>query len=145
MGPDLTDLTKRFTRKEILQSILHPSHVISSQYAAKNCCLADGRVLTGIVAPGPSGEKMVLTSEGDKLSIPEEDIDEITPSKISGMPDGLFKELTQEDIADLFAYLSTDSVVGLAERPEGRIEDEARLRVQKTVASPRLERRNRTT
>ena len=56
MGPDLTDLTKRFTRKEILQSILYPSHVIPSQYVAKTLLLADGRVLTGIVAPGASGE-----------------------------------------------------------------------------------------
>jgi putative heme-binding domain-containing protein len=117
MGPDLTDLTKRFTRKEILQSILYPSHVISSQYAAKTLLLADGRVISGIVGPGPSGEKLVLTSEGEKISIPEQDIDEISPSRISGMPEGLFKELTQEDIADLFSYLSGESVVGLAERP----------------------------
>ncbi len=123
MGPDLSDLNKRFTRKEILQSILHPSHVISSQYAAKSLLLADGRILTGIVAPGPSGEKMVLTSEGDKLAIPEEDIDEITPSKVSGMPDGLLKELSQKEIADLFAFLGTDSVIGLAERPDARNKD----------------------
>lgn len=125
MGPDLTDLTKRFTRKEILQSILYPSHVISSQYVAKNLLLMDGRVLSGIVAPGPSGEKLVLTSEGDKISIAEEDIDEITPSKTSGMPDGLLKELTQEDIADLFAYLSSDSVVALAERPDEKADDQS--------------------
>ena len=66
----------------------------------------------------------MLTSEGDKISIAEEDIDEIAPSKISGMPDGLFKELTQEEIADLFAYLSSSSVVGVAERPESSDDDE---------------------
>ena len=106
MGPDLTDLTKRFTRKEILQSILlsvarHLQPVRRQEPAADRrpqCCRESWR-------PGPSGEKMVLTSEGDKISIPEEDIDEITPSKISAMPDGLLKELTQEEIADLFAYL----------------------------------------
>ncbi len=118
MGPDLTSLTKRFTRKEILQSILFPSHVISSQYAAKNLLLTDGRQLNGIVAPGSTGEKTVLTSEGEKISIAEQDIDEITPSTVSAMPDGLFKELTQEDIADLFAYLSKDPVHALAERPD---------------------------
>ncbi len=118
MGPDLNGLTKRFTRKEILQSILYPSHVISSQYVAKNLLLVDGRQIAGIVGPGPSGEKTVLTSEGDKVSIDEEDIDEITPSKISAMPDGLLKELTIEEIADLFAYVSTDPAPGLAERPQ---------------------------
>ncbi len=123
LGPDLTSLTKRFTRKEILQSILYPSHVISSQYAAKNLLLMDGRQLAGIVAPGAAGEKTVLTSEGEKLSIPEQDIEEITPSTVSAMPDGLLKELTLEDIADLFAYLSKDPVPGLAARPTDEDEE----------------------
>ncbi len=123
IGPDLTSLTKRFTRKEILQSILYPSHVISSQYAAKNLLLMDGRQLAGIVAPGASGEKTVLTSEGEKISIPEKDIDEITPSTVSAMPDGLLKELTMEDIADLFAYISNDPVQALAERPANDSEE----------------------
>ncbi len=118
MGPDLTDLNKRFTRKEVLQSILFPSHIISSQYAAKTVLLMDGRVLTGIVAPGPSGEKVILTSEGDKVAVAEEDIDEISPSKISGMPDRLLKELNQQEIADLFAYLNGTVAEGVAEKPE---------------------------
>jgi len=102
---------------------IYPSHVIPSQYAAKTLLLADGRVISGIVGPGPSGEKLVLTSEGDKIAIAEEDIDEISPSQLSGMPEGLLKELTQEDIADLFAYLSGDAVVSLAERPDSDEED----------------------
>ena len=52
MGPDLTSVTKRFTRKEILQSILYPSHTISSQYVSQNLLLVDGRQILGIVAPG---------------------------------------------------------------------------------------------
>jgi putative heme-binding domain-containing protein len=127
MGPDLTGLTKRFTRKEILQSILYPSHVISTQYAAKNVLLVDGRVLSGILAPGPSGEKILLTSEGEKVSLREEDIDEIVPSSVSGMPEGLFKELTQEEIADLFSYMSADPAVGLAERPDSNDTEDATL------------------
>lgn len=125
MGPDLTDLATRFTRKEMLQSILYPSHVISGQYVAKKLLLADRRTLTGIVSPGPSGEKTVLTSEGKKIAVPEEDIDEIAPSKLSGMPDGLLEELTEEEIADLFSYLGSDAVVGLAERPDTEDGEEA--------------------
>jgi putative heme-binding domain-containing protein len=105
MGPDLTTLSKRFTRKEILQSILHPSHVISSQYAAKTLLLIDGRQITGIVGPGAEGEKLVLKNDGEKINVPEEEIDELTPSRISAMPTGLLRELTLEEIANLFAYL----------------------------------------
>ncbi|MFW6170063.1 MAG: heme-binding protein, partial [Planctomycetota bacterium] len=124
MGPDLTDLTKRRTRKEILQSVLYPSHVIASQYASKKVVLADSRVLSGIVAPGAAGEKVLLDSDGEKTSIPEEEIDDIVPSNVSGMPDGLLEELSQEEIADLFSYLSSESVVGLAKRPKDEQEEE---------------------
>ncbi len=106
MGPDLTSLTSRFSRKEILQSIVHPSHIVPSQYAAKSILLEDGRQIIGIVAPGPNGQISVLKDDGDKVSISEQDIDEILPSKISAMPTGLFNELTLKDIADLFAFVS---------------------------------------
>jgi putative heme-binding domain-containing protein len=118
MGPDLTSLTKRFSRKEILQSTLFPSHVISSQYVSHNLLLVDGRQILGIVAPGGAGEKVVLTSEGEKVPIAEEEIDEITPSKTSSMPEGLLKELTKEEIADLFAYISTDPTAAMAQQPD---------------------------
>jgi len=124
MGPDLTDLAGRFTRKETLQSILFPSHVISSQYAAKKLLLVDGRVLVGIVTPGPSGEKIVLDSNGEKISVREEDIQEIAPNRLSGMPDGLLDDLTEEEIANLFSYLNSDSVVGLAERPDAETDQD---------------------
>jgi putative heme-binding domain-containing protein len=117
MGPDLTSLTKRFTRKEILQSILYPSHMISSRYAPQNLLLVDKRRILGIVAPGGKGEKVVLNTDGEKVPIPEQDIDEITPSKLSSMPDGAIKELTLQEIADLFAYVTTDPSSIVAQRP----------------------------
>ena len=78
----------------------------------------DGRQILGIVAPGAVGEKLVLTSEGEKIPIAEEDIDEINPSKNSSMPEGLLKELTKEEIADLFAYVSADPTASMAQQPD---------------------------
>ena len=118
MGPDLTSITKRFTRKEILRSMTNPSHVISSQYAAKTLLLNDGRQVAGIVAPGPEGEKIVLKDDGEKVSIPEGDIDEILPSRISAMPEGLLNELTLDQIADLFKYLNDLPVQAVTRRIE---------------------------
>ncbi len=118
MGPDLTSITKRFTRKEILRSMTNPSHVISSQYAAKTLLLNDGRQVAGIVAPGPEGEKIVLKDDGEKVSIPEGDIDEILPSRISAMPEGLLNELTLDQIADLFKYLNDPPAQAVTRRIE---------------------------
>ena len=105
LGPDLTSISKRFMKKEVLQSILYPSHVISDQFAAKTLVTTDGRAYTGIVGGGAAGEIVVLQSNGEKITLQEEAIDEVVTSRKSAMPDGLLNPLTLEEISDLFAYL----------------------------------------
>lgn len=117
MGPDLTTLSSRFTKREILESIYYPSLVISSQYASKTILTTDGKTFNGIVAPGGGGETVVLTSTGERVTLPAASIDEIKPSKVSSMPAGLLETLTPEEIADLMAYLQRHNKTGIARRP----------------------------
>jgi putative heme-binding domain-containing protein len=117
MGPDLTSISRRFMKKEILESLVYPSHVISDQYASKTVVTSSGRKLTGIVAAGSQGEIIVLQPNGEKVSVIESDIDEIVASKISAMPEGLLDKLTLEEIADLFVYLTTTPTANLTRRP----------------------------
>jgi putative heme-binding domain-containing protein len=125
IGPDLTTIGRRFMRKEILESILFPSHVISDQYASRIVTTNTGKSYTGIVAAGAQGERVVLQSNGEKVAIREIDIDEIQPSRKSSMPAGLLNNLSQEEIANLFAYLMTSSrdslatAAGTSRRPIG--------------------------
>ncbi len=105
IGPDLTNVSKRFQKKEILESVVFPSLVISDQFAAKTVLTNDGQVYTGLV--GETGDGVVvLQANGEKANVAKGDIDQIVPSKKSAMPDGLFNTLTEEEIADLFAYLA---------------------------------------
>jgi putative heme-binding domain-containing protein len=106
VGPDLTTISQRFHKKEILESILFPSHIISDQYASKSIVTTDGRTMTGIVTkPGPDSVVLV-DPRGEKIEIPAGDVEKIQPSRQSVMPDGLLDSLTPDQIADLFAYLS---------------------------------------
>ena len=107
MGPDLTTVRKRFLTKEILDSIIYPSKIISDQYAAQNLFTEDGRTFTGIVAPAGEDEVVVLQANGQKVRIPRAEIDESEPSRTSAMPSGLLDSLTLQEITDLFAYLSS--------------------------------------
>ncbi|HUG66857.1 MAG TPA: HEAT repeat domain-containing protein [Pirellulaceae bacterium] len=120
LGPDLTSISKRFMRKEVLQSILFPSHVISSQYAAKTVVTTTGRSYTGIVGAGAAGAKIILQANGEKVTVPANEIDEIVPSPISAMPAGLLNPLTLEEISNLFAYLGVIPPQSIA---RGRAED----------------------
>lgn len=105
-GPDLTTVAMRFQRKEILESLLFPSQVISDQYASKTITTTDGKVITGIVSPAGEEAVAVLQPTGQKLTLKNSEIESTAPSKQSSMPEGLLNQLNLQDIADLFAYLN---------------------------------------
>jgi putative heme-binding domain-containing protein len=107
VGPDLTTVSQRFQRKEILESLLFPSQVISDQYASKTITTSEGQTFTGIVAPLGGSAVAVLQPNGEKVTIQKDEISETAPSKKSVMPEGLLNQLSLEEINDLFAYLNT--------------------------------------
>jgi putative membrane-bound dehydrogenase-like protein len=104
MGPDLTTVASRFQRREVLESILYPSHVISDQYASREV-RAGGKSYVGLVSERNRGGVTVLLSDGRKVDLAAADIDEIQPSRVSAMPAGLIDDFSLEEVADLFAYL----------------------------------------
>ena len=88
IGPDLSNVSSRFQKKEILESVVFPSLVISDQFAAKSVVTTDGKTYTGLV--GPTGDGVVvLQANSEKVNVAKDDIEEIVPSKKSAMPDGL--------------------------------------------------------
>lgn len=103
-GPDLTSVSKRFTRTEFLESVLFPSHVISDQYASKKVLTTTGQVLTGIVIQSKQGVT-VRTQENKELRVPREEVEEILPSKTSAMPAGLIDTLSPSEIRDLLCFV----------------------------------------
>ncbi|MCE9605117.1 MAG: HEAT repeat domain-containing protein [Planctomycetia bacterium] len=108
VGPDLSAVAQRFTRKEILESILYPSQVISDQYSSKIVTTVDGKTLSGIVAPSGSDSVVVLQANGEKTVIANKDVESTSPGKKSSMPEGLLNSLQLQDVADLFAYFNSN-------------------------------------
>jgi putative heme-binding domain-containing protein len=106
VGPDLTTVAQRFQRREILESIVYPSQVISDQYASK-VVIANGKTYEGLVSSHGDGGVSVLLPTGQKVEVPHSAIDDIQPSHTSAMPNGLLNPLTLEQVADLFAYLNS--------------------------------------
>ena len=49
IGPDLSDVGKRQSKRQILESILDPSKDIDPKYAAYQIEVDDGRKLTGLI------------------------------------------------------------------------------------------------
>ncbi|MEZ6136201.1 MAG: HEAT repeat domain-containing protein [Pirellulaceae bacterium] len=105
VGPDLTSAANRFTRKELLESTLYPSHIISDQYRTQRVLTTSGKVYTGVVLENSDGTRVVRDSNLDEHIIAEQDIEQIQPSKISLMPSGLLDTLTAADIRDMMTFL----------------------------------------
>ena len=108
VGPDLTSVRRRFQKKEIVESVLLPSQVISDQYTAVTVVTTDGLVHTGMPLPNPGSRNLLLLlPDATKLEIAPDKVEEKVKAKVSVMPEGLFKDLSLEQIADLFAFLET--------------------------------------
>jgi putative heme-binding domain-containing protein len=107
IGPDLTTVGQRFQRKEILESIVYPSQVVSDQYASQ-VVVANGKTYTGMASRTGDGGMIVLQSDGQQVRLAADDIEEVHPNKLSAMPEGLLNALTLEQVADLFAFLMNE-------------------------------------
>jgi putative heme-binding domain-containing protein len=108
MGPDLTIVSGRFGVRDLLESIIEPSKVISDQYAAIVVTTTDGRQIVGRIV-NLHGDTITINTEmldANKLvGVNRNQIDSIETSKISMMPEGLIDGLERDEILDLVAYL----------------------------------------
>ena len=100
LGPDLTKVRKRFQRKQIVESLFYPSAIVSDQYQSVTIVTVDGLSRTGLAVKQGTAY-VVLVPDGTKTTIKEDDIEEMIPSKISGMPEGLLDTLTLTEIAEI--------------------------------------------
>ena len=111
LGPNLNELPKKlaekkFTQRDILREILHPSDVINENYKTYQIVTTKGEVITGVIVKQGKETIQVL---GNPLEKPREiaisDIEEKIESKISMMPEGLLTTLSKDEILDLLAYI----------------------------------------
>lgn len=108
VGPDLSAVGRRFSQKDLLESLIAPSRVVSDQYQASIFQLEDGRVVTGRVVNLNGKNYMVqedMLNPGKLTNVPVDQIEAQKPSEVSMMPSGLLDTLTKDDIRDLLAYL----------------------------------------
>ena len=69
-----------------------------------------------VVVP-ESGKIVGVAEDGNWTTVSETAVDETYTQRVSAMPNGLLDSLTLEEIADLFAYLTTTPDPRLANRP----------------------------
>ena len=107
VGPDITR-NGRASFEQLLSNVFDPSLVIGSAYQGLTVVTKEGRVVSGLPAED-SAQRVVLKVQGDKQEIiARSDIDEVVPSKLSLMPEGIEKQLQPKELHDLFAFITLD-------------------------------------
>jgi putative heme-binding domain-containing protein len=112
-GPDLTGVSRRFTRRDILQSIVNPSLVVAENYHSDRVVTADGRVVVGRILQTGDFRSTTLRIVADPLrpdqytEIAKRDVESHTTVPTSPMPAGLLDTLNQDEIADLLAFIES--------------------------------------
>lgn len=107
-GPDLTQISDKFGRGDLLFSIYSPNDAISDQYANTLFHMKDGKKISGRIKseteaaitlmPNPFNES--YTIEVEKTNVEKRELSPLSP-----MPPGLLNRLNPTEVRDLFAYL----------------------------------------
>lgn len=106
VGPDLTTLSSRFGKRDVLDSILWPSRTISDQYAVTIFELTDGTYASGVVIREDARAVYLKNAEylDRPLPVALGRIKERSESTVSLMPEGLVADLSLDDIDSLVEY-----------------------------------------
>ncbi len=107
LGPDLSEIGKKYTRAQILESILEPSKFIDPKFVTYLVETTDGKVLTGLLA-SKTDKEVVLKMAGDKeVRVPANLVAALAPQQKSLMPELLLRDVTLEQAADLLEFLAS--------------------------------------
>jgi putative heme-binding domain-containing protein len=106
VGPNITG-NGRGNLDQLVSNVLDPSLVIGEAFQAKLVLTYDGEVVSGLVAAEDERYLKIKVQGGKVVEFnKEEDIEQVQASSKSLMPEGIEAQLTQQELVDLFAYLS---------------------------------------
>lgn len=105
VGPDLTSANRK-DRDFLLVSLVDPSSVIRKEYLSVIVRTDDDRILTGIALPSAEPGIKLINAKGETIQLPADEVAEVKQSSVSIMPEDLYKQLTPQELRDLFSYLS---------------------------------------
>jgi len=107
IGPDLTGAGNRFSARDLLESIIEPSKVVSDQYAPVRILTLDDEELVGNIEKEDKNviELRMHPLAPSTVTIAKNQVKVRELSSTSLMPSGLISVLTQDEVLDLIAYI----------------------------------------
>jgi quinoprotein glucose dehydrogenase len=110
--------------EKIMEAILEPSKEIKEGYTAYVATTKKGQVYTGLKVSQSADEVVLRDANAKDVHIPTRDLEDLTASKQSLMPDNAIAQLSYEQFIDLVAFLkdrkAQESLRDLAKGRQGK-------------------------
>ncbi len=112
-GPNLSGMGLRSNARHIVQSIVEPNAVITEGFNQLTVITDEGQVYSGVLLEESGLSLSLGQSNGERIHIPKDSIEERKKSSVSAMPN-MSELLNPQQVADLTAYLlSMQSGIGI--------------------------------
>lgn len=105
IGPDLSQIGRKFERKALLDTIMNPSAGIAPEYVPYVVETDAGKVYAGFLHDQNDQRIVLKTIDGTLVQVPRSKVVELAKQSVSLMPELVLKNVTAQDAADLLAYL----------------------------------------
>ncbi|SFI29214.1 PVC-type heme-binding CxxCH protein [Planctomicrobium piriforme] len=103
-GPNLSAIRNR-GKEAILLNVLDPNREVNPDYLNYIVSLQDGRTLTGMIRSETATSLTLVRAENQSSTVLRNEIEQIRNSGQSLMPEGLERQIDEQAMADLLAYL----------------------------------------
>ena len=87
--------------------MLDPNRNVDSRYIAYAAATTSGRTFNGLLASETATAITLRGQEGKQETLLRTDLDELVSTRKSLMPEGLEKDLSRQQLADVIAYLTS--------------------------------------
>ncbi len=105
-GPNLSEIGSKLPKLSLLDAIVHPSAGIGFGYEGWDLATKDGGNFSGIITSKTDQDIEMKFPGGGKLNFKTKNIKSLTQMKQSMMTEGLYKQMSLQDMANLLEYLS---------------------------------------
>jgi putative heme-binding domain-containing protein len=107
VGPDLSGIGAKLSPVAIYESILAPSAAISHAYETWTAITEDGRSFSGLLVSQTDDGMVIRGADGVDVTLATDDVEELVRQPVSLMPSDLATVLTEQELVDLVAWLTT--------------------------------------
>lgn len=104
VGPSLVALTDR-SPAVMLTAIIDPNRAVEDKFREYQILTTDGQSLTGILLVETSTSLTLLKAGQSQTTLPRNQVEELRATGKSLMPDGLERDMSKQDLADLLDFL----------------------------------------